>query len=476
MVVPALLYIAVNLRRRAGACAGWACRPRPTSRSRWRCSPSISTHLPAALRTFLLTLAVVDDLLAITIIAVFYTATLQLLPLAAGRCCRWRCSRVLVQRRVRSWWLLLPLAAATWALVHASGVHATVAGVLLGVHGSGGPGARRAPGPAWPSTSSTAGGRCRPVSRCRCSRSSPPACRWPAPAGSARRLRDPVTIGIIAGLVVGKTVGIVGATWLVQRFTRAELADGPELVGRARAGAARRDRVHRVAADRRAGVRCRQRHATSTQDRRAARLAGRGRCSPRPCCVPVTGTTAASVPRRRWTTAAAHPTWTRTAAGATGPGPNPGPGGGSAVPAWLFHGWAEGAVAAAAAKAAGMYAVALIGLRLSPRRMLSQWTAIDVPAVRRAAGPAIRKPRRRRSGQPQIHRRTRHSRQSRDLQLRSTVGPPQHNPRPRRHRGRNIRAVHQRGQLSPLLRRQLHSSSQSEGRSSERKDNAITRH
>ena len=39
---------------------------------------------------------------------------------------------MLVQRRVRSWWLLLPLAAATWALVHASGVHATVAGVLLG--------------------------------------------------------------------------------------------------------------------------------------------------------------------------------------------------------------------------------------------------------------------------------------------------------------------------------------------------------
>ena len=39
---------------------------------------------------------------------------------------------VLVQRRISSWWLLLPLAFATWALVHSSGVHATVAGVLLG--------------------------------------------------------------------------------------------------------------------------------------------------------------------------------------------------------------------------------------------------------------------------------------------------------------------------------------------------------
>ena len=38
---------------------------------------------------------------------------------------------LLVQRRIRSWWLLLPLAVATWVLVHESGVHATVAGVLL---------------------------------------------------------------------------------------------------------------------------------------------------------------------------------------------------------------------------------------------------------------------------------------------------------------------------------------------------------
>lgn len=49
------------------------------------------------------------------------------------------------------------------------------------------------------------------------------------------------------------------------------------------------------------------------------------------------------------------------------------------MPAWLFHGWVEDMVAAA--KAAGMYAVALVGLRLSPRRTLSQWTAIDVAAA-----------------------------------------------------------------------------------------------
>src|SRR3712207_5448910 len=70
----------------------------------------ISTHLPSALRTFLLTLAVVDDLLAIVVIAIFYTEQLSLgflglsvLPLAVFG--------LLVQKRIRSWWLLLPLAA-----------------------------------------------------------------------------------------------------------------------------------------------------------------------------------------------------------------------------------------------------------------------------------------------------------------------------------------------------------------------------
>ena len=73
-------------RRRAGR-AGRS-RPRPTSPSPSPCSPVISTHLPAALRTFLLTLAVVDDLLAI----IDHRRLLHRLP--AARCrCRWRWSR-----------------------------------------------------------------------------------------------------------------------------------------------------------------------------------------------------------------------------------------------------------------------------------------------------------------------------------------------------------------------------------------------
>ena len=107
-------------------------RPRPTSRSRWPCSRVISSHLPSGLRTFLLTLAVVDDLLAITVIALFYTdQPARRVP----RCWPWFRSRLFAcwspTRRTPVGLLLLPLALATWALVHASGVHATVAGVLL---------------------------------------------------------------------------------------------------------------------------------------------------------------------------------------------------------------------------------------------------------------------------------------------------------------------------------------------------------
>ncbi|WP_203786415.1 Na+/H+ antiporter NhaA, partial [Paractinoplanes rishiriensis] len=131
MAAPALIYVAVNSAMADGAPAGWAVPTATDIAFALAVLAVISTHLPAALRTFLLTLAVVDDLLAILIIAIFYTSSLDVVPLL-GALVPLGVFAVLVQRRVRSWWLLLPLAAATWALVHASGVHATVAGVLLG--------------------------------------------------------------------------------------------------------------------------------------------------------------------------------------------------------------------------------------------------------------------------------------------------------------------------------------------------------
>ena len=224
MAVPAALYVAVNARADHGSLAGRAVPTATDIAFALAVLGVISTHLPTALRTFLLALAVVDDLLAIVVIAVFYTATLSpvplllaVLPLAAFG--------LLVRRQVRSWWLLLPLAAVTWLMVHGSGVHATVAGVALAFVV---PVLPRADGRG-PGLAEQFEHRWRPVSAA----VAVPVFAFFAAGvsvtgggGLGAGLRDAVTIGILTGLVLGKPIGIIAATWLVQRLTRARLAAG----------------------------------------------------------------------------------------------------------------------------------------------------------------------------------------------------------------------------------------------------------
>ena len=84
MVVPAAIYLAVNLGADDGAARGWAIPTATDIAFALAVLAVISTHLPSALRTFLLTLAIVDDLLAITIIAFFYTDDLEVVWLLAA--------------------------------------------------------------------------------------------------------------------------------------------------------------------------------------------------------------------------------------------------------------------------------------------------------------------------------------------------------------------------------------------------------
>jgi NhaA family Na+:H+ antiporter len=226
MLVPALLYVLVNLDG-AGAVAGWAIPSATDIAFALAVLAVISTHLPSALRTFLLTLAVVDDLLAILVIAVFYTASLSVVPLLLAAL-PLAAFALLVQKRVRSWWLLLPLAAVTWVLVHESGVHATVAGVLLAFtvpvvrsEAAGGP-------DAGPGMAEHFEHRFRPLS----AGVAVPVFAFLSAgvtvgglSGLGAALSDSVAIGIVVGLVVGKAIGITAATWLVARFTRAQLDD-----------------------------------------------------------------------------------------------------------------------------------------------------------------------------------------------------------------------------------------------------------
>ena len=236
MAVPALIYAAINVGAGGGALAGWAIPTATDIAFALAVLAVISTHLPTGLRTFLLTLAIVDDLLAITIIAVFYTDSLSIMPLLLAFI-PLAIFGFLVQRRVRSWWLLLPLAVVTWVLVHESGVHATVAAVLLAFtvpvvrsEAAGGP-------EAGPGLAEHFEHRFRPISA---GVAVPVFAFFSAGvtvgglSGLGAALTDSVAVGIIVGLVVGKTVGITAATWLVSRFTRAELDSDlgwPDVIG-----------------------------------------------------------------------------------------------------------------------------------------------------------------------------------------------------------------------------------------------------
>ncbi|MGY1703022.1 Na+/H+ antiporter NhaA [Geodermatophilus sp. SYSU D00697] len=241
MAVPALFFVLLNLGRDDGALRGWAIPSATDIAFALAVLAVISTHLPSALRTFLLTLAVVDDLLAIVVIAVFYTEDLSVVPLLLALV-PLAVFAFLVQKRIRSWWLLLPLAAVTWVLVHESGVHATVAGVLLAFtvpvvrsQAAGGP-------DAGPGMAEHFEHRIRPLSA---GVAVPVFAFFSAGvavdglSGLAASVTDSVAVGITVGLVAGKAIGITAATWLVSRFTRAQLDENlgwPDVVGLALLG------------------------------------------------------------------------------------------------------------------------------------------------------------------------------------------------------------------------------------------------
>jgi Na+:H+ antiporter, NhaA family len=225
MAVPALLFVLFNLGAGDGALRGWAIPSATDIAFALAVLAVISTHLPTALRTFLLTLAVVDDLLAIVVIAIFYTDELSvgfllltLVPIALFG--------VLVQMGLRSPWLLVPLAVLAWVFMHSSGVHATVAGVLLAFTV-----------PVGSGSAEQFEHRIRPLSA---GVAVPVFAFFSAGvavgglSGLGASLSDSVAIGIAVGLVAGKVIGISAATWAVSRFTRAELDESlgwPDVVG-----------------------------------------------------------------------------------------------------------------------------------------------------------------------------------------------------------------------------------------------------
>jgi NhaA family Na+:H+ antiporter len=225
MVVPALIFVAFTTGVGDGATRGWAIPTATDIAFAVAVLAVLSTHLPGSLRTFLLTLAVVDDLLAITVIAIFYTAKINVVALL-GALVPLTIFAILVQRRVRSPWLLIPLALATWALVHESGVHATVAGVLLGFTVPVLRSAKNGGPEAGIGLAEHFEHLVRPVSA---SFAIPVFAFFAAGVtfggydGLVTALSDPIALGVVGGLVVGKTVGVFGTSRLLAAVTHAEL-------------------------------------------------------------------------------------------------------------------------------------------------------------------------------------------------------------------------------------------------------------
>lgn len=221
VVIPALVYAAFN----AGgpAAQGWAIPTATDIAFAVAILGLIAPRIPPALRMFLLTLAVVDDLIAISIIAVFFTDEIRLLALVAALI---PIAAFAILARswpgwfARSWWapwvILLPLGVIAWALFLNSGIHATIAGVVLAfmipVQGKGGT-----------QLAEVFEHRFRPLS----SAIAIPIFAFFAAGvvvdGTTGFPWDPIAIGVLLGLVLGKPVGIALTTWLVTRFTRAEL-------------------------------------------------------------------------------------------------------------------------------------------------------------------------------------------------------------------------------------------------------------
>lgn len=248
VAAPAILYLAFNLG--GGAEHGWAIPSATDIAFAVAVLGLIAPRIPASLRVFLLTLAVVDDLIAIVIIALFYTsgvqlgfllaslATVAVFGLLAQGLSPW-----FARLRWPAWIVLLPVGIAAWALMHASGVHATIAGVLLAFVvpvGLGERARRRGAGDgvsAGDSAPAGDGGRVGDLAGDFAHRFGPLSSGIAVPvfaffaagvplAGDARFPFDPIALGVMAGLVIGKPLGIVLTTWVLTRFTRAELGGG----------------------------------------------------------------------------------------------------------------------------------------------------------------------------------------------------------------------------------------------------------
>ena len=220
MLVPALIFVGINVATPEGMPGGWGIPMATDIAFALAVLAVVGKHLPIALRAFLLTLAVVDDLGAILVIAIFYTDSISFwsFALSALACVAYAWAQ---QRRIRTAFLYVPLGLMAWVFMQNSGVHATVAGVVLGLLTR----VRLDSGES-KSPADRMADRFHPISAAVCV----PLFALVAAGVDLRTIglwsavTTPVAIGVATGLVLGKPIGIFATSWLVARFTKASLS------------------------------------------------------------------------------------------------------------------------------------------------------------------------------------------------------------------------------------------------------------
>ena len=211
MVVPALVALAVSWGAAADGGA-WAIPVATDIAFALGVLALAGTMLPSGVRVLLLAIAVIDDLLAITLIAILFTEDLALLWLAGGLAAG-ILYRLAFRHRLDRAWLLWAFALVAWICVHASGVHATVAGILLGLLTPVRPrdGDEHSP-------SERLEHRLHPFSAGVAVPVFALAATGIPLAAAGDALDDRIAIGVFAGLLIGKVVGIFGGAQLAVRL------------------------------------------------------------------------------------------------------------------------------------------------------------------------------------------------------------------------------------------------------------------
>jgi NhaA family Na+:H+ antiporter len=225
MLIPAAIYIAFNSDH-PEALRGWAIPSATDIAFALAVLSLLGPRVPASLKVFLAALAIIDDLGAVIVIALFYTGGLSL-PDLAGAAVVVGLLAGLNRRGVNALPPYLLLGILLWVLVLRSGVHATLAGVILALTIP----IRRTPAaPEAPVAAS-------PLHRLEQALHKPVAFLVVPIFGFANAgvsfsgltpaaFGEPLTLGVAAGLAVGKLIGVFGAVYVTVRAGLADLPAG----------------------------------------------------------------------------------------------------------------------------------------------------------------------------------------------------------------------------------------------------------